>query len=345
MSLKFAVIGCQHAHIGLFIGEMIKLGYECVGLYEPENIKLAEEMCRKFGVQRIMDVETIWKDETVQIVGCASVNIDKINVIERCEKFGKNIMIDKPAVCNRKDLDRLQNVMQRGRIHIGMLLTERFRPSIYTLKQKLDRGELGEIVHVAMRKPHKLMPDRRPKWHFSKSQNGGIIVDLFVHDFDLLRWFTGSEVLRTQGFVAKNILPEYPDFYDVASLQVVMEEQQTAQFYADWHYAEKSWTWGDCRIFITGTEGVAELRLEGDPLVDKSGELFLLVTHQNEMEQVSLEQPKTTITEDFLSRINGQKGLITHEDIWASTCVTIDADEQVDVLNAFTKRASKNSFE
>jgi predicted dehydrogenase len=75
-------------------------------------------------------------------------------------------MIDKPAVTSREDLKRLEEVIQRGKIQVGMLLTERFRPSIYTLKKLIRKGEIGEIVNIAMRKPHRLRPEERPQWHF-----------------------------------------------------------------------------------------------------------------------------------------------------------------------------------
>jgi hypothetical protein len=29
---KFAIIGCEHGHIGIFVQEMLDLGYECAGI-------------------------------------------------------------------------------------------------------------------------------------------------------------------------------------------------------------------------------------------------------------------------------------------------------------------------
>lgn len=328
----FSVIGCEHGHIGVFVQEMLAAGWRCAGIYEPRNRALAERISRQYGVPLVDDRDALLGDE-VAIVGCAAINNEKIDIIELCEQHGKHVMADKPIVTSQDDLRRLKAVMDRGTIQIGLLLTERYRASVRKLKSLIDAGELGTIVGITMRKPHKLSPASRPQWHFSKKQNGGIVIDLSIHDFDLLRWLTGSEVGEISGYMAKTILPEYPDFYDVSCLQVRMNNGVLAQLYADWHTPAKSWTWGDCRIFVSGTKGAAELRLEGDPLVD-TGELLLKVTDEQEMTRVPLDDmDDSTICGDFLNRIEGKPANITHEDIYKAALATIQADSSVKVFS------------
>ena len=185
---------------------------------------------------------------------------------------------------------------------------------------------MGDIIHISMRKPHRLNPESRPAWHFDRGQSGGIINDLFVHDFDLLRWLTGREVETTSGYLAKHILPEYPTFYDAAGVQVFMAGGITAQLYADWHTPAGSWTWGDGRIFITATRGMAEIRLEGDPLLS-SDEVALVITDQ-ELRSLPLTPPAFSLSQDFLNRVEGEAGLITHDDIYKASEATVTADEE-----------------
>ncbi len=331
MAREFSVIGCQHGHIAIFIDEMLKLGYQCAGIYEQENTALAAKIAEQFNAPLVSDLAEVLKPE-VEIVGSSAINNEKIDIVELCEKHGKHIMLDKPAVTNRKDLGRLEAVIERGRIQVGMLLTERFRASVYTIKKLIEQGELGDIVSITTRKPHRLTPDSRPQWHFSKAQNGGIVIDILVHEFDLLCYLTGKEIVEASGYMLKTILPEYRDFYDSASLQVKMEGGIVSQIYCDWHNPEKSWTWGDCRIFVTGTKGSAELRLEGDPLVSKE-ELLLFVSHEEPLRQMAAMDMNVTAMEDFVARINGKPSVQTHEDILKATRATIDADERAEKLD------------
>ncbi len=96
----------------------------------------------------------------------------------------------------------------------------------------------------------------------------------------------------------KNILPAYAGFYDAAFLQVVMGGNTAAQLYADWYTPETSWTWGDGRIFVSGTKGCAEIRTAGDPFISKSP-LLLQVTDAGAPSLVDLECPPATVSEDF----------------------------------------------
>ncbi|MGP4039712.1 Gfo/Idh/MocA family protein [Gracilibacillus sp. D59] len=326
--MKFSIIGCQHPHISIFIEEMLELGHECMGLYETENVSLANSIAKKYQLQVVNDMECLLVDE-VELVGCASINNEKINVIEKCEKYGKHVMIDKPAVTNRRDLVKLKEVMDREKIQVGMLLTERFRPALYTLKQQIDKGELGDIISISMRKPHQLKPSKRPRWHFSKEKSGGIIIDLFIHDIDLLRWLTRSEIQSISSYMTKNICPEYESFYDTAGLQIVMESGISSQLYADWHTPDKSWTWGDCRIFVVGTKGVSEVRLEGDPFISKE-EILFQVSDQNDLAKINMIAAPLTITADFLNRIFWANSTLGHQDILTATEATIIADEQAE---------------
>lgn len=332
MMINFGIIGCRHGHITVFIDEMLALGHSCVGIYEAESPELAEKLSLQYSIPLVHSLDA-FLDPSVQIIGSSAINSEKIAIIEWCEKHGKHVMVDKPTVTDNGGLSRLKAVVERGLIQVGMLLTERYRPSVYTLKQVIESGHLGKIVSIMTRKPHRLNPSTRADWHFSKQQNGGIIVDLFVHDFDLLRWLTGQEVVTTQAVMSKNELSEYPDFWDTASAQVVMDGGVIGQLYADWHTPDKSWTWGDCRLFVNGTMGFAELRLCGDPTVSNQEELYLQVTDSQPLSPVELSKPPITLTEDFLFRIAGKPAQITQHDILAASILTIDADESAHYLN------------
>lgn len=324
----FAIAGCQHAHISIFIEEMLALGYPCAGICDEGDQTLARQLSEKYNIPFIDHIEQLLQKDEVQYVGSSAINHEKIQLAATCEQHGKHLMLDKPAVVDRAGYEQLEQIISRGNIQIGMLLTERYRPSLYTLKALIQKGEIGQIISITMRKPHRLRPGTRPQWHFSKEQSGGIIIDLLVHDFDLLRWLTGQEVSEVKGRMGKQILPEYPEFYDTAAVQVEMDAGTVAQLYADWHAPEKCWTWGDGRIFVTGTKGSAEIRLAGDPVVSGKGELLLVMTHDQELREVPLISPGINVSEDFLRRACGQSHEFTHEDLLAATRATLLADEQ-----------------
>jgi predicted dehydrogenase len=328
---RFAVIGFRHFHILEFIDEMIALGHQFVGILEVENEAYRDKVVEKYQVKKFDSVQDLLRD-SIDIVGCADINVRKMDVIECCEQNGIHIMVDKPAVTTLKQYGRLEKVLTANRIQVGMMLTERFQPVFQTLKSFIDQKKFGDITHISMRKPHRL-GSKREAWFFSKSLSGGIIVDLLVHDFDLLRWLTGKKVTHLQGYTMKNSLPEYEDFYDTASLSVLLDNKLPVQLYTDWHTPSASWTWGDGRVFITGTKGCAELRLQGDPFIEKQS-LFFYGNHQAPIEKIPLQQQQDdNLTADFLNRIQGKTHMITHQSILNATLDTLLADAKVIKIN------------
>lgn len=324
----FAIAGCQHPHISIFIEEMQTLGHQCAGVYDEGDQTLARQIAEQYQLPFADSTEELLANEKVKYIGSSAINNEKIQIAAACERYGKHLMLDKPAVVDQAGLDQLEQIICRGKIQIGMLLTERYRPAVYTLYDLIRKDELGQVMSITMRKPHRLRPDTRPDWHFSKEQSGGIVIDLLIHDFDLLRWLTGQEVSDVNGRMGKQILPEYPEFYDTAAVQVEMDQGTVAQLYADWHAPEKCWTWGDGRIFVTGTKGSAEIRLAGDPAVSAEEELLLMMTHDQALVEVPLRAPLATLTEDFLRRVRGESHDFTHQDLLEATKATLLADEQ-----------------
>lgn len=337
MSYRFAVIGCRHGHIQSFIKEMLDKGHTCAGIYDGDDWRLARQYAERYQIPLVERAEELLTP-AVQIVGSAAVNNEKIELIEACERNGQHIVLDKPAVTDRAGLERLEAVVARGAIQIGLMLPKRFWGYLTALKREIEAGTLGKLVHIKVSSPHKLMPASRDAWHFSKRQNGGVLIDLLIHDTDLLRWLTGQEIVQTQSVVTKSILPEYPDFYDAASVQVVLDGGTTAQLYADWHTPDNNKDGRFSGIVIAGTEGYAEYGVGCDPETGTE-KTRLRLTRGDGPDQggVLLRPDETTATavSDFLERVAGASGEFTHNDIVAASRATIEADEQAVVRSLF----------
>jgi len=210
--MKFAVIGCRHPHISVFIDEMLALSHRFLGICESEG-PLAPRLAGQYGVPLFQAEEAVFA-VAPDVVGTSDVNNRKIGVIERCAARSIHVMADKPIAVSDADCDRLERVMEN--VRVGMLLTERFNPALYTLRECIREGRLGQIVSISAFKPHKLMPAAREPWHFDAAQNGGIVVDLMVHDLDMVRWLTGSEVRSAACMLQKGGVSGYPKFCDDA---------------------------------------------------------------------------------------------------------------------------------
>jgi predicted dehydrogenase len=328
--MKFGIYGCRHGHIGDFIEEMLELGHEFLGIYETE-LDIARPLANKFNAP-IFDTGEQLLDLEPDALGTSAINSQKIDIIELCNERGIHLMADKPIVTSREAYKRLERVILEDRIRIGMMVTERFNPPIYTLKKLIQEGYLGEIISFTIMKPHKLVEKNRAPWHFSKEKNGGIAIDLLVHDLDLLRWFTESEIESCGGYIKKTKYPQYESFFDSVNAIVKMENGVVATLEADWWTPDSYFTFGDGRIFCVGTEGRAEVRTTGDWDTDREP-YGLWIRNSKGYERYKNVPIPFSLTQDFLNGINGEREvLISNEDILKVSQATIDLDEALEKI-------------
>jgi predicted dehydrogenase len=261
------------------------------------------------------------------MVLCGAVNSEKIDIIELCAEKGVNIMLDKPLVTSPADYRRLAAAASSGRIKIGMMLTERFNPPVYTLKKLISSGAVGSPVSFLFDKPHKLTPASREPWHFDRARNGGPVVDLMIHDFDLMRWFTGSEVKNSAGFIRRGDRKGYGNFCDDAKLAVLMANGVTAGFSADWWTPDAYPTFGKGHIVCTGTMGKLEAYTTGEPAIDSAAAgIVLMSTGSIPQEVIPCETPEKGLMQDFICMTRGEPSVISQRDVLAATLASLEAD-------------------
>lgn len=324
--MKFGVWGCNHGHIYDYIETMLEMGHEALGVCDNETEK-GKYYADMFNLPYFENIEELFNLKP-EIIGTSAVSSSKIGIIEECARRGIHVIADKPAVTGLTDFKRLENVILEGRIQVGLMLTARFSPAAYSLRNMIRQGGLGEIISFSMQSPHRLRKENRPETFFSKGQNGSLIVDLMVHDFDLLRWFTGSEIEEVSGYLSKSAYAEYADFYDSAKILVKLENGAVASLETDWWIPDNYWNWGDGRISCVGTKGRTEICLEGDS-EENSETVLLLNGNSGKKEKCNKQQLQVNIFQDFINRIEGAaESIITHEDILKSTYAALMADEK-----------------
>lgn len=326
--MKFAVIGSAHGHIYEFIEDMLKSGGEFVGVYE-DNTNTAAKISQAFSVPLFTDLNELLNC-SIEIVGTSAVNSQKIDVIERCSEKGIHVIADKPIVVNKTDFKRLEKVSKDDKIQIGLMLTMRFMPEVYTVKKIIEEGIIGEVINIEILNPHCLRPKSRPEWFFDKEKNGDLVVDLMVHSIDLFNWFTEGSVVDYKGVIHKKILKERETFYDSASFFVQGSSGISGYFRTDWHIPSTHWTWGDIRILCVGTEGSLEARVSGDPVTREKA--IVLYREGEETKRIPFENCSGSVTKDLLSRIKGEEHLISQENVLEATRLSIEFSDSADII-------------
>ncbi len=109
---------------------------------------------------------------------------------------GKHLFIEKPLALNLADCDRLIEASKRdpsGKVMVGFNL--RWHRLVRQARQIIERDELGPLKLVrTVFTSGKQSAAALSSWRSSPETGGGVIFDLGVHHFDLVRFLLESEV-------------------------------------------------------------------------------------------------------------------------------------------------------
>ena len=103
-----------------------------------------------------------------------------------CIKRGVHVLVEKPIASNVEEGRAIVAAAERAGVKLMVGHVERFNPAVQATKDAI-KGE--EILSIAITRVGPFPP---------RMSNVGVVIDLAVHDIDLIRWFTDSEIIEVQ---------------------------------------------------------------------------------------------------------------------------------------------------
>ena len=156
------------------------------------NTERAREIATEVGAKRVhADPIDLINDPEVNGVLIASPDDTHARLVSECLKAGKRVLCEKPlAPTPRECFDLLTMEMKTGRRLIDVGFMRRFDAGYNELRAVLRSKELGDplMLHCIHRNP-----STPPGWT-SEMQ----ITAAAVHEIDIIRWLTHSEITRVQ---------------------------------------------------------------------------------------------------------------------------------------------------
>ncbi len=136
------------------------------------------------------------------------INCDVVDAVEVCTpnylhvpfaiaavKAGKPVNVEKPLSVNLQEAEKLGKALEEAPVPNMMCFSYRFKPAVRYAKDILDKGLLGDIVHVNVEylKSSAFWKGRRLDWRFVKEYAGtGVLGDLGVHLIDMAQFLLGD---------------------------------------------------------------------------------------------------------------------------------------------------------
>lgn len=171
----------------------------------------AKELAEKLNIPKWYDdYRRILEDRDIDAVFiCSSTDTHSPISIEAA-RAGKHIFCEKPI---DHDLDKIKVVLdevERAGVKYQVGFNRRFDRNFKHVHEVVQNGGIGDvqIVKVTSRDPE------APPLSYVKV-SGGIFVDMTIHDFDMVRYLSGSEVTEVSAVGACLVNPEIGEAGDV----------------------------------------------------------------------------------------------------------------------------------
>jgi predicted dehydrogenase len=207
--LRFAQIGLDLIHAPRYRDSLVYLSddVEIVGFYDPEPDSEAVRSRIKPDVAHVPIYATIEellaesKPDAVMISGYAR---DMPGWMELAAKAGVHVWADKPFAVHSDQLIPVKQAIEANDLVFSCGYSWRFEPLSLQIKGVYDAGLLGKPLSTDARFFVSTLIGRDlDQWMFDPSLSGGGILNwLGCHWIDLMRFWTGSEIVQVSAIEA-----------------------------------------------------------------------------------------------------------------------------------------------
>ena len=184
MTLRTAVVGVGH------------LGHQHARIHSllaAENLAdfimvcdLNEETAHSVAGERKVEATTDWRD-LIGNVDAVSLSVPTVSHCEiACEllRAGIHVLVEKPISRTLAEADRMIEAATKGNALLQVGHLERFNPAMIALRPHVRNPVYFEIHRVGQ--------------FTARSLDIDVVLDLMIHDLDIVQWLVGEDVEVTQ---------------------------------------------------------------------------------------------------------------------------------------------------
>jgi myo-inositol 2-dehydrogenase/D-chiro-inositol 1-dehydrogenase len=248
--VRVGVIGV--GRIGRMHAEMLARrvpGTAVAGVYDA-HAPSARDVADSLGVPAASDVEELLAAPDVDAVAICSSTDTHADLLVAAARAGKAIFCEKPVSLDLAEVDRALAAVREAGVPFQIGFNRRFDPGHQSVRDAVAAGTVGEphLVRISSRDP-------APPPLAYVAVSGGIFLDMTIHDFDMARYVTGSEVVEVYARGAVRIDRGFAEAGDVDTALVTLVHEDGCLTAID---NSRQAVYGyDQRVEVFGSAGMA----------------------------------------------------------------------------------------
>ena len=195
-NVSFGIVGCGiisrfHA---LAIGDVPGA---CLLGACSKSFESTKKLCDEFRIHPYASYEEMLEDPELDAVVICTPSGDHAEQILCALKAGKHVVVEKPMCLTLEEADEVVAMAERTGLMVSVISQTRFSDGVQTIKQAIDRGELGRLVSASL-----TMRYFRSQEYYNMAQwrgtidgdGGGVLMNQGIHGIDVLCYLMGTPV-------------------------------------------------------------------------------------------------------------------------------------------------------
>lgn len=248
--LRIAVLGC--GRIGTMHADLLDAQVEktSVPVVFDVNAEAANAAASKVGARAASSLEEAVGSDDVDAVAICTNTDNHVDAVVAAAAAGKTIFCEKPMSLDVAEVDRALAAVEAAGVELQIGFNRRFDPSHRAVADAVAHGAVGDVhlCNITSRDPGP------PPVEYIKT-SGGIFCDMTIHDFDMARYVTGSDVVDVFAKGAVRVDPAIGEAGDIDTAVVVLTHENGAITTID--NSRKSVYGYDQRVEVFGSGGKA----------------------------------------------------------------------------------------
>ena len=149
---------------------------------------LTKKFSKKYQCIAIENPNIAFVDKNIKSIFIATSTNTHLKYIEGAVKNKKIVFCEKPLDLDLKKINQCKKNIKKYNPKIQIGFNRRYDPAHNSLRKNLIKGKIGKLekIIITSRDP------APPPLSYLKT-SGGIFKDMMIHDFDLARYYTGSD--------------------------------------------------------------------------------------------------------------------------------------------------------
>ena len=269
-------MGRNHARI---YGEMGNLVGVCDSFRD-----VADVVAKKLGTKAYSDIDEFLELSGVEAVSIATHTSDHFQSANKCMEKGVHVLLEKPICATVEEAEKLISIARENGVTFTVGHIERHNPVVNLTREQLDAGRIGQIISICA---------VRASPFPARIADVGVIMDIGIHDLDVVRNFAGAGVRTISAMATRN---RHSSHEDQAHILLGFENGILSHIDVNWLSPMRI-----RKMRITGTEGLAEM--------DYLEQRLCIYHPDGTREELAAEPGESLGAEiiDFLDSITGKK--------------------------------------